>query len=377
MKSPPVRDILKELISFDTSNPPGNEVSCARWIAGLLDSRGFDIKLVSHSESRASLAASCKKGRGGKKVVLNGHIDVVPPGDGWLTPPFTAVEKDGRIYGRGASDMKGGVAAMMAAAINLVRSPFNGEVMLNLVADEEVFNTGTLETLPYTKDADYVLIGEPTMMEAHITHRGILRFLITFAGRSCHSGLPRQGLNAIENAAFGILALREYARALAGVTHPLLPSPTFVVSVIQGGEKDNMVPGSCFIRADRRALPGETEESAEEEVRKVLDTVKSDHAGFDYTLERYYYLSPGEVSEDAEITRFAGRVYRDCFGEDCRVTCFPASCEQSLFTCRGIPALIIGPGSIGQAHTRDEFIDLAQLDKAVRYYGEFLKQALA
>jgi acetylornithine deacetylase/succinyl-diaminopimelate desuccinylase family protein len=367
---------MNKLISFNTSNLPGNEHDCAEWAAAYLEAHGFDALLVSHAEKRSSVVAAKKGKNGGRKVVFNGHLDTVPPGGGWNTDPFRGIEKDGRIYGRGAADMKGGLASMIATAINAVQRPFTGEIMLNLVADEELFNIGTVETLPYTADADYVLIGEPTMMEIHIAHRGILHLLITFSGKSCHAGIPEQGINAIENAALGIRALKEYADALGNIKHPFLPGPTFVCSVIQGGEKDNMVPGSCSLMTDRRLIPGESPEAVEEDIRGVLDSIKKEHGEFGYTMKRYHLIAPGEIGRDTEIVRTAEEVYRECFGEAGRVTSFPASCEQTFFTSRGIPAIIIGPGSISQAHITDEFIDTGQLDKAVKFYEAFLEKTL-
>jgi acetylornithine deacetylase/succinyl-diaminopimelate desuccinylase-like protein len=233
-----------------------------------------------------------------------------------------------------------------------------------------------LASLPYTGGADYVIIGEPTLMNADIAHRGTIRFRIVFGGRSCHSGRPQDGLNAVENACLGIMALKEYAKSLALIKHPILPSPTCVVTTIGGGETDNVVPGSCFVTVDRRMIPGDTEKSTEEEIRAVLDRVKTEHPEFDYVLERYLCLGPGEVASDSEIVRLASRVYRDCFGEDCRVGDFSATCEQTIFTGRGMPAIIMGPGSIEQAHIRNEFIEIAQLDKAIIFYEAFLKAAL-
>ncbi|MDR2588467.1 MAG: M20 family metallopeptidase, partial [Spirochaetales bacterium] len=323
-----------------------------------------------------SVAASWKKGHGGKKVVLNGHIDVVPASENWDTPPFTATEKDGRIYGRGTADMKGGVAAMLVAALEFVQKEFSGELVLNFVADEERLNLGTLASLPYTQGADYVVIGEPTLLELAIAHRGTIRFRVGFAGRSCHSGTPQDGLNAIENSSFGILALKEYAKSLKRITHPVLPAPTCVVTTISGGETDNIVPGSCFITVDRRIIPGETKESTEKEIRDVLDAVKKEHAEFDYTLEPYLSLGSGEVEADSEIVRLASRAYRSAFGEDCRVRDFTATCEQTIFTGKGMPAIIIGPGSIEQAHIRNEFIAVSQLEKAVLFYKAFLSAVL-
>ncbi|WP_169312615.1 M20 family metallopeptidase [Leadbettera azotonutricia] len=366
---------MKKLISFDTSNPPGNEAECAKWAASWLESCGFETRLVNHSEKRSSVIASIRKGKG-KKIVFNGHLDVVPVGSEWDTNPFEAVEKGSRIYARGAADMKGGVAAMIAAAATMADQPFNGEIMLNLVADEELFNVGTMKTLEFTKDADFVIIGEPTCMELHIAHRGLVHFLIRFEGKSCHGGLPELGVNAIENAALGILALKEYAALLKTRKHPLLPNPTFASTVIQGGEKDNIIPGVCTLRADRRLIPGESPETAEREIRAVLDGLKIAHPEFGYTLENYHSMGSGEISSDAELVKLAGNVYRDCFGEDCKIACFPASCEQTFFTAAGADAVIIGPGSIEQAHVVNEFIEKAEIEKAERFYKAFLKAAL-
>jgi acetylornithine deacetylase/succinyl-diaminopimelate desuccinylase-like protein len=213
-------------------------------------------------------------------------------------------------------------------------------------------------------------------MDIHIAHRGLAHSLITFEGKSCHGGLPELGVNAIENAALGILALKEYAASLKTRKHPLLPSPTFASTVIQGGEKDNIIPGVCTLRTDRRLIPGESPEMAEKEIRAVLDEVKKSHPEFGYTIQCYHSMGSGEISKDAELVKLAAQVYRSCFGEDCKITCFPASCEQTFFTAAGANAIVIGPGSIAQAHVVNEFIEKAELEKAEKFYLAFLKAAL-
>jgi acetylornithine deacetylase/succinyl-diaminopimelate desuccinylase family protein len=368
-------DILNRLIRFDTSNPPGNEAPLAGQIADMLGKSGFDVLTQPCGENRASVIARLRRGSG-KKLVFNGHLDVVPCGEGWSANPFEPRLDGDKLYGRGAADMKGGVASIIHAGMLIAKNwgIFGGELILNFVADEELHNLGTLSSRSCWEDADYVIVGEPSELEIHIAHRGTARFEIAFNGKSCHSGLPQDGINAIEKAAEAVLAIRGYNETLSKITHPILPSPSAVVTMAHGGRKDNVIPDSCIINVDRRMILGETGASAERELRRLLDAIGEKDVDFSYTLDRYICLDAGGVKQDSDIVLKAKAAYGKCFGKEPVVRDFPATCEQVIFTSENIPAIIFGPGSIEQAHVKDEFVEIGQLEEASIFYRAFAEE---
>lgn len=365
----PTIDILKKLVSVDTTNPPGNEAELSAWIAALLESYGFLTEQPECGENRKSVIARLPIGKG-PKFIFNGHLDVVPAGGGWKTPPFEPVIRDGKLYGRGSADMKGGVAAMMEAGIEIAKDPQGlcGELCLNFVADEEIINLGTLSCKYAWENADYVVIGEPTNLQIAVAHKGTARFEITVEGKSCHSGMPWNGINAVRKASKVIEAVEELDRSLEAVSHPLLGRPSISVTMIKGGEKDNIIPGSCRVYVDYRMIPGDTGDSVEKTIRAYLDRIKREDDQFQYSVRRYINLEPGEVAMDHPFVKNAQEVFRKATGEETAVRDFPATCEQVLFTREGIPAIVMGPGRIEQAHVVDEFVELWQVERAAQYY---------
>lgn len=370
-------DILKKLVSVDTTNPPGNEAELAAWIDETLKPLGFLTEQPECGKNRKSIIARLPMGEG-PKLVFNGHLDVVPAGKGWTTPPFEPVIRDGKLYGRGSADMKGGVAAMMEAGIRIARNTQGlcGELCLNFVADEEIINLGTLSCKHGWEDGDYVVIGEPTNLQIAVAHKGTARFEITVEGRSCHSGMPWNGVNAVGKALKAVRAIEDMDRALETISHPLLGRPSISVTMINGGEKDNIIPGTCRIAVDYRMIPGDTGDLAEERIREYLEKIKSSDDQFEYSLRRYINLEPGEIAMDHPFVKTAKAVFEKTAGEKTRVRDFPATCEQVLFTREGIPAIVIGPGSIEQAHIVDEFVELRQVEQAAKYYEMLARHVL-
>lgn len=373
-----VYQTLRQLIAFDTSNPPGNEQGLAQHIAKEMEAVGFSTQLPSCGEGRASVVATKQFGPG-KKLVLNGHLDVVPAVGKWASDPFCAEIRNGRMYGRGTADMKGGVAAMMEAARRICDRPdgITGTLALNFVADEEIINLGTHSCKLMWQDADYVVIGEPTQLQIQIAHRGTIRYRITFVGQSCHSSNPDGGHNAVAMAAHFVDEVGRWNEQLRQRTHPVLPGPTVAVTTIEGGEKDNIIPDRCAVCFDRRIIPGETPDQVEQELQQVLQRTKQQMPDLHYEMERYICLASGSIDMDSPLCEMAQQVYQQCFDKQAVVCGFPATCEQCIFTNAGIPTMIFGPGSIAQAHIVDEYVELEQLDQAVAYYEALIRTALA
>lgn len=372
-----VTEILKQLVSIDTTNPPGNEAELAAWIAEYLETYGFSVEQPECGKNRKSILAKLSFGEG-PKLVFNGHLDVVPAGDGWETQPFLPVIRGTRMYGRGTADMKGGVAAMIAAATGIAcnHPEICGELCLNFVADEEIINLGTHSCKYGWQDADYVVIGEPTEMQIAIAHKGTARFKIIVYGKSCHSGMPWDGINAIEKAAKVILAMRKFDDSLKEIQHPFLSRPSISLTMIMGGEKDNIIPGLCEICVDYRMIPGDTGDSVEQKLCRYLKEIEAEDSEFQYKILRYINLEPGEISSEHKLVKTAQAVFENTMHKPTSVRDFPATCEQVLFTKEGIPTIIIGPGSIRQAHVSNEFIEIEELEAAAKYYEALAREIL-
>ena len=376
-------DLLKKLIAFDTSNPPGKELECAEYLAGILGEAGFEtqIQLMPEDPGRANVIAAIGNPKG-KKLIYNGHIDVVPASEGWTSDPFTAEIRDGRLYGRGACDMKGGVAAMSCAAAALAKEGFHfdgGQLILVFVCDEELHDLGVkhyIQSEQFVK-ADFAVISEPSSLCCCIAHRGVVRYRLSVLGRSCHAGVPQNGINAITNTGYAILALEELAKRVGARTHEVLPSPTLTMTMISGGTKDNIVPGQVDISIDRRMLPDEDWESCMEEIREELESVRARVAGFDYRLEPYVSVNAGYIPPDSELVKICNRVFEETFGRKTVNRDFTGCNDQNFFVRAGVPTLVFGPGNLDQAHTVDEYVDVGELEQCTEFFYHLAKDILS
>ncbi|WP_051436845.1 M20 family metallopeptidase [Brachyspira alvinipulli] len=376
-------ELLDELIKFDTSNPVGNEKECALYLENVLKSFGFttSVQIIDGYPNRANLVASIGS-KFGKKLMYNGHLDVVPPGDNWKTSPFNITLKDNKIYGRGTCDMKGGIASMVSAALQLVEDGFNfdnGELILVFVADEELNNLGMkhyLKSSEFVK-ADYAIISEPTNGEFCIAHRGVARYEISIKGVSCHAGVPANGINAIVNASHAVIKLDELNNKLSLKKHEILPPPTLVPTIINGGTKDNVLPDVVRINVDRRTLPDEDQYTCMKEIEDSFSSLKNSVNGFNYEIKPYIYLKAGYISKNSEIVNECSKVYKNIFNREAVANYFAACNEQNFLIEAGIPTIIYGPGDLNQAHTVDEFVTTDSLYESTKFFYEFAKSVLS
>lgn len=377
-----VDEMLGELIAFDTTNLPGNELPCAQYLERVLRKGGFStqVQILEPHACRANVIAAIGN-PDGKTLIYNGHIDVVPAGEGWSSDPFTAVKRDGRIYGRGACDMKGGVAAMACAGLQLIDEGFpfeNGQLILVFVCDEELHDMGIKHYIasPEFVKADYAVISEPSSLEFCVAHRGVVRYNLDIKGVSCHAGVPQNGVNALLNAGHAVLELEKLAKQVSQRKHEILPPPTLTPTVIKGGEKDNIVPDLISIQIDRRMLPDETAESCMQEIVQVMDKIKEDLPGFDYEIHPYVSVDAGYVPVDSELVKLCNKVYERTFDKKAVNRDFTGCNDQNFMVKAGIPTLVFGPGSLEQAHTVDEFVSEEELSSSVQYFKELVKEIL-
>ncbi|HEY2300721.1 MAG TPA: M20 family metallopeptidase [Acidimicrobiales bacterium] len=367
--------LTQALVAVDTRNPPGNERAVAGVCRQALAPYGATVTEVEPADGRLSLLASVAHPDGAAArptLIVNGHLDVVPvQADFWSRPPFDPVVSEGRLYGRGSADMKGGIAAAICALGALARSGrvAGCDVVFHLVADEE--RGGTLGTRVLAERGlirgDACLVPEPTSLSVCIAERGLLVADVIIRGRPGHGSRPREGVSAIEHAASVVLAL--HAADFGDQPHHLLGTPTANVGEIRGGSGHNTVAESCEVVVDRRLLPGASEEDAVAGLRRRIEA--SGVNGLDYDLEVRVY---GEASELDAAHPFVGQVRRAvgmATGEEPPVIGMSFTTDARFVRNQaGIPAVVCGPGDVELAHGNDEWVSVDRLVAATAAYAE-------
>jgi acetylornithine deacetylase/succinyl-diaminopimelate desuccinylase-like protein len=361
-----VVELLQELVRIPSVNPAGDpgtdgvgEARIAGYLAQLLRSWGAVVELREVEPGRPNVVARFLSDRPGKpKVLFAPHTDTVSV-SGMTIDPFGGEVRDGRIWGRGASDTKGPMAAMLWALYE-ERDRLAGlshEIWFAGLAGEEAGQPGA-KALAAEEHFDFVLAGEPTGLDVVHTHKGALWLTLTTRGVAVHAASPQLGSNAIYKMADVIRCIRdEVAPALAQITDPVLGSVTISPGVIQGGSKTNIVPDFCRVEVDVRTVPGSGDLAGRitELLRKVCPDL--------------------EVGQNASLPMATDPMHplvQALIGVGARAVGAPWFCDAAIFAAKGVPAVAIGPGSIAQAHTKDEWILQSDLEGGVAFFRRFL-----
>lgn len=366
-----VVEVCRALVRAASENPPGDEREVAAVSQRLLGDLGLSSELVEPTPNRVSTISSW--GEGDRTLLFNGHYDVVPVPDApdWPHPPFGGDVVDGKLYGRGSTDMKAGIAACLAAVGTLQRAGLrpNGKLLMHLVADEEALGTHGSRYLVehgYCDGVTEALVGEPTDMHIVPAERGAVWLRILTQGASAHGSTPRLGRNAIEH-------MSKVIEAIGGMRfrklHEILGAPTVNIGTIRGGSKVNMVPDRCEIEIDRRTIPGETIEEITAEFEQALAAAKEAEPELQ---ARVVVDDAAEPSETPEGTTLVGLIdeARTAFGIDgSEVGYSGATDARFLINQGGIPSVVFGPGQPMRAHTTGEYVDVTQLVEATKAYA--------
>ncbi|MFD9947306.1 M20/M25/M40 family metallo-hydrolase [Nonomuraea sp. NPDC059023] len=354
--------LLERLIALDSVNPdlvPGGAGEsavagyCGKWLAG----RGFEVHRLEERPGRPSLVAVARGTGGGRSLMLNGHLDTVGTA-GYDGDPLGPRVHDGKMFGRGAFDMKSGIAAMMIAAARARDAGPRGDVILACVADEEHASFGTEEVLrSFTADA--AIVTEPSHLEVTLAHKGFAWFDVVIEGRAAHGSRPDLGVDAIAKAGHFLIALERLGARLArSPSHPLLGAGTVHASVIRGGREPSTYPAECRVTVERRTVPGEDPRA---ELTALLDDLAATVPGFRHRLKPGLRRDPFEADPQAEVVRAVTRHAQAVLGRPPTVRGEPFWTDASLLDRAGIPCLLFGVDG-GGAHADVEWVDLASLD---------------
>jgi acetylornithine deacetylase/succinyl-diaminopimelate desuccinylase family protein len=367
--------LTRDLVRIRSENPPGRETEVVEFLRGVFAGLGLaEGTVVEPVPGRQSLLVATGDGvRSGKPVLLvNGHLDTVPVRpQAWRHDPFGGQVHDGRLYGRGSADMKGGLAAAITA-LQVCRAldlDLPCEIAFHLVADEELggeHGTATLlrEGLIH---ANACLVPEPTGLRLCLAERGLLFARINTRGIPAHGSEPSKGRSAIMTAAAIAQVLHD--NEFPQKPHPLLGTTTCNVGVIRGGSGPNVVPEECELQVDRRALPGDTEESV---VRGLLDRIAclGLAPGADYDLVVDTFCEASEIDAAHPFVGTVADSYRAMTGRRPGITGLPFTTDARFMRNRlAIPTLVFGPGDLDVAHTVDEYVEVDALLAAVGVYA--------
>jgi succinyl-diaminopimelate desuccinylase len=370
----------RRLITTPSENPGGTEDAVAAVAVEILEDLGATPEIVRGDEGRPSVVA--RFGRGDRPALAwNGHLDVVPAGDpsAWRHPPFGAEVVDEALIGRGAADMKGAIASALAAVSAIRRSGVElaGRLDLHLVADEELaglHGTKVLNERGYL-DQDAAIVGEATDLNIALAQRGGAWITATTRGRAAHGSTPQLGVSAITSMARFLLRIEE---VLPDIEHPLVGRPTVNAAMIQGGSAPNVVADRCVVEIDRRIIPGETEPGKVlEPFDRLADAIRSEHSEVDLSFAIGLWTDAAEVTGDPAIADLCRAAVRDETGRAPLDTGFTGITDARFYlNDRSIPTIILGPGSLGVAHTANESVEIAQLVAAARVYARVFTRFL-
>ncbi|HLX63538.1 MAG TPA: ArgE/DapE family deacylase [Planctomycetota bacterium] len=361
-----VTHTLTDLIRLDTVNPPGNEVIAADYVGEFCTDRRIPFKTYDPGEGRVSLIAEIGTGQS-PRLFIPAHTDVVPLGEGWTVPPLGGIVKDGCVWGRGATDDKGPLAGLLAAAdyLKTVESEFKGTLMLGAIADEEHGSAKGLEWL--LKDcgvkADMAFVPDiPShLQEVEIAEKGLVNVRVTFHGKQAHSSTPWEGVSALSAMAELIYLTESWRPHGSDIKHPLLTPTTCVVAKLNSGIAHNIVPGKAEAIYNLRYLPNQTGNGIAQELRKMAEQIATRRKGITVEVENIGELEPSEVKQDQPVAQALYGAIEEVTGKAPKYTGIGGAtlCKQLIWA--GIPAAAFGPGDHSMPHMADERIAIDEL----------------
>ena len=373
-----ILSVLQDVVAIESINPdlPGGkdgELRMMEYISGFFADIGIPYETHEILPARHNIIATLDGEDPSRVLLFECHMDTVSV-DIMTIPPFTPDIRNGLLYGRGACDTKAGGVAMMMAMKRLKEGGFTPPCTIKYagVVDEEHLFRGASH-LASIIGAEAVVVSEPTELEIVRTHKGLARFRIIVKGTAAHSSKPHLGVNAITKMARLICAIEDEIVPVYNTnTHPLVGSPTLNIGVISGGAQINFVPDQCVIEIDRRTIPGENPIETIAIFQQVLSREQDSDPDLDVILEEPFLLDEAmETSVDSRIVQIGVAACQTVLGKT-TTSGVPYGTDASKFTAVGIPAIVLGPGSIDQAHAAVEWVECHQVLQAVDIYQQIM-----
>lgn len=352
--------ILKDTLKMDTTL--SNEKEMADYLEKLLNQAGIETEQVTYSDGRNQLIATLKGEKSGKTLGFTGHMDVVPVGEiPWKHEPFAAEEEAGKIYARGAADMKSGLVAQVIAMIDLKENhvPLNGDIRLLATVGEETsaIGAGQLTKLGFGNDLDGLVIGEPTSNRVIIAHKGALWFRLKTLGHTAHGSMPDKGVNAIDH----MLALLNRFKETFDFSvykDPLVGASTSSIDIIHGGNGTNVVPDLCTVEIDIRTIAGQSHEEIKKQMQQIVTELEQTIPDFKAEIEVINDLGSVRTAENDELVVKALQAVKEVTGETKHPEGLTGYTDGSQFVKadKKFPIIVLGSGNVELAHQPDEYV---------------------
>lgn len=365
-----MKTLLKELIQAE-STPEKGELAAAKVVLESFRQSGIESHIDTWEQNRANVVAHLKSAGTKPGLLFGCHLDVVSPGEAtWTYPPFDAVEADGKMYGRGSTDMKGGTAAAVTAIRRIVESDtkLQGDLIFVASAGEETDSCGAerfVKNYDPTPALAGVVIPEPTDFVVVTAHRGMLWLEVSTIGKTAHSSTPHLGINAITSIRRFLNALDHYEIPVG--PHDLLGKCSMSVNTIEGGKALNVVPDKCRIGIDFRTLPNQDDQRTIADLEQIFAKLKSDDPQFDATISVIRQVKAIETDRHCDFVN----ALSEAVGAK-ETSAIGFTTDGPSFAKLGAPVVIYGPGKPSLCHKPDEYIDLADVEKAVEYYTSMI-----
>ncbi|HET8968190.1 MAG TPA: M20/M25/M40 family metallo-hydrolase [Gaiellaceae bacterium] len=366
-----VAELAARLVEIESINPGvvsggSGELALASFVAEWCERAGLETTLTELRPGRANVIAVARGSGGGCSLMLNAHLDTV--GVEGMKDPFVPRIEAGRLYGRGAQDMKGSLAACMLVAVDAKRRRLRGDVIVTAVADEELASIGT-EEIAATLSADAAIVTEPTDLRVAVAHRGFVHLEVEVTGRAAHGSRPDIGIDAIAKMGRVLVGIEELdGRLRADPRHPYLGSGSVHASLIDGGQEFSSYPARCRLQAERRTIPGEDKALAERELREIVARAGEGDPQFSAEVRAPISREPFEISESEEIVQLVRRHGGAVLGREPESVGAPFWADSALLAAAGIPTVVFGPTGEG-LHSEAEWVDIASLEQCVEIYS--------
>jgi acetylornithine deacetylase len=366
-----VTELLRDLVCIPSVNPMGRswvrtdhlfEFRLTDYLEAKLREWGIPTRREDVLPQRSNLVASCPAPEATRSILFEVHQDTVPV-EGMTIPPFGGEVRDGKLYGRGACDVKGSMAAMLSVLhrLSIEKPRRRANLSVAFTVDEEHTFLGVQKFAEAKPRADFAIVAEPTRLNIVDAHKGVVRWKVTAVGRSCHSSRPDQGVNAIYRMGNLLQSIEAYAQHLLETrSDPRLGPATISVGRIEGGVSVNTVPDFCTIEIDRRLIPSESPQEAYHDFERYLQR-RSD---IPFTMEPIWLACPALKSvNNKEVIERLGAAINSLRGRH-EVFAVPFGTDASTLAEIGIPTVVFGPGDIAQAHTCDEWVEISEVEAA-------------